>query len=219
MLHRLISFLLVIASAPLALAQERVKDPTKEEIKAADEKKERDAKVKAMLERELPAINFSGVSLSDAFDFIRDVSGANIHVNWKALEKAGVKQDTQVSMKLRQISVATVLNVLVNEATSNVKLGWAVDDGVVEVTTAELLGRDVRIKVYEVRDLLDPRAVDQKGEILSTMIVMSIAPDSWRDKGGNGSIKYSDGKLVITQTPANHEAIKNLLNGLREFRR
>ena len=43
------------------------------------------AQARVLLDRELPAINFAGVSLRDALDFLRDVSGANMHVNWKAI--------------------------------------------------------------------------------------------------------------------------------------
>src|SRR5215210_8050321 len=34
----------------------------------------------------LPEVKFQGSPLKDVFDFLRDVSGANIHVNWRALE-------------------------------------------------------------------------------------------------------------------------------------
>ena len=41
------------------------------------------------LSTRLPELNFQGVTLNDALDFMRDVSGANITVNWKALEGRG----------------------------------------------------------------------------------------------------------------------------------
>jgi len=219
MMRHLISLVIAFSVVPLAFAQERVKQPTPEEIARREAKAAEDAKAKALLDRVLPAINFSNVNLSDAFDFLRDVSGANIHVNWKAIEKASVTRDTIINLKMRQVSLAKLLDLVLLEASGNAKLGWAIDEGVIEISTAEVLAANVVIKIYEVRDLLDPRALDQKGATLSTMITLSIAPNSWREKGGHGAIKYSDGKLVITQTNENHEAIKNLLDGLRELRK
>ena len=45
---------------------------------------------KHALETQLPSVNLTNVSVSDAIDFLRDVSGENIHVNWRALEEVGV---------------------------------------------------------------------------------------------------------------------------------
>ena len=41
-------------------------------------------------------MNFSGVAFADVIDFLRDVSGANIHVDWKILEAAGIGKDAPV---------------------------------------------------------------------------------------------------------------------------
>src|SRR5262245_52699377 len=68
------------------------------------------------LNRNLPTLNFSGVALGDAIDFLRDVSNANIHVDWRALEAAGVGKDTVVNMRLRSVSMRKALTLLLNEA-------------------------------------------------------------------------------------------------------
>jgi hypothetical protein len=219
MLRHLISLMLVASLTPLALSQERATQPTPEEVARKEAKADQEANAKAVLERQLPAVNFQMVNLSDALDFIRDVSAANIHVNWKALDKAGVTRETPINLQVRQVSVGKVLNLILSDASDTVKLGWTLDDGVIEISTTEALDRQTEIKVYEVRDLLDPRAIEKKGETLSTMISLSIAPNSWKDAGGIGGIKFTDGKLVITQTRENHQAIQNLLDGLRELRR
>ena len=43
------------------------------------------AQTRAQLDRVLPAVNFTNVTLKDAIDFLRDVSGSNIHVNWRPM--------------------------------------------------------------------------------------------------------------------------------------
>jgi len=49
---------------------------------------------KRALNNVMPEVKFDNVSISDAIDFLRDVSSANIHVNWRALEEIGVGKDT-----------------------------------------------------------------------------------------------------------------------------
>jgi hypothetical protein len=220
MLRGLITIVLVAVFASLAVAQERVKEPTEKEIKAAEEAKAREAQAKAALEKQIPSINFAMVSLADAIDQLRDVSGANVFVNWRALEVAGVAKNQSINITLRQVSLRKVLSLLLHESSGEkgAILGWILDDGVIYISTVEDINRRVQIKIYEVRDLLDPRAVEKKGQVLMLMITDAVNPDSWFHRGGNGTIKFIDGKLVITQTYNNHQAIEDLLTHLREFR-
>jgi uncharacterized membrane protein YgcG len=105
------------------------------------------------LNRQLPEVKFTGSTLKDSFDFLRDVSGANIHVNWRALEAAGVTGDTQVNVRLRDVPLHKVLTVLLNEAGVGL-LTYYTSDGVIEVTTAELADKEMVTKVYPVDDLI-----------------------------------------------------------------
>ena len=105
------------------------------------------------LNRQLPEVKFTGSTLKDSFDFLRDVSGANIHVNWRALEAAGVTGDTQVNVRLREVPLHKVLTVLLNEAGVGL-LTYYTSEGVIEVTTAELADKEMITRVYPVDDLI-----------------------------------------------------------------
>jgi hypothetical protein len=109
---------------------------------------------RAALERRLPEVKFQGQTLRDCFDFIRDVSGANIHVNWRALEAAGVTSDTPVNVRLREVPLRKVLNVLLSESGAGGTLTYYTSEGVIEVTTTELADADMITRVYPVEDLL-----------------------------------------------------------------
>jgi len=112
------------------------------------------AQTRAQLDRVLPAVNFANVTLKDAIDFLRDVSGSNIHVNWKAIEAAGITQDTPINIKLRQVSLRKVLGLLLSEASGGVGLTFYIDDGVIEITTTEIADNQMYTVVYSVQDLL-----------------------------------------------------------------
>src|SRR2546421_12433250 len=79
------------------------------------------AQTRAQLDRVLPAVNFANVTLKDAIDFLRDVSGLNIHLNWKAIEAAGITEDTPINIKLPQGLLREGLGLLLSEASCGVR--------------------------------------------------------------------------------------------------
>src|SRR3954464_11537876 len=112
------------------------------------------AQTRVQLDRVLPSITFTNVTLKEAVEFLRDVSGSNVHVNWKAIEAAGVTQDTQINIKLRQVSLRKVLRLVLTEASGGTGLTFFVEDGVIEITTAEQADNVMYTVVYPVQDLL-----------------------------------------------------------------
>ena len=107
-----------------------------------------------LLSRSLPEMKFTGVTFGDAIDFIRDASGANIHVNWKALETQNVTADTTVNLRLRSVPLKKVLNLLLSEVSGSDTLTYFVDEGVIEITTREMADKKVYTRVYPVEDLV-----------------------------------------------------------------
>ncbi|MCY2954282.1 MAG: hypothetical protein NTU53_20300 [Planctomycetota bacterium] len=112
------------------------------------------AQAKIALNKTIPAINFTNVTLRDAIDFLRDVSGVNVQVHWKAIEQAGVTPDTTVNIKLRQVTLRKVLTLLLTEVAGGPTLTFYVDEGVIEVTTKEIADAQMFTLVYPVQDLL-----------------------------------------------------------------
>jgi hypothetical protein len=112
------------------------------------------ADARRALNRVLPDLNLTGVSINDALEFLRDISGANLHVNWNALEAAGVSKETPVNIRLRNVSMRKVLTLLLNESSAGVPLTFYVDDGVIEVTTREIADKQLITRLYPIEDLI-----------------------------------------------------------------
>ena len=208
------------------------------------------------LDRTLPEMKFTGVSFGDAVDFIRDVGGVNIHVNWKALEQHSVTADTPVNIRLRAVSLRKVLNLLLSEASGSDTLTFFVDQGVVEITTRELADKKVYTKIYPVDDLVmeipeftEPPSFslqsssdqgggggggggggsgsglfansssdqnrdqnntttrEERGEQLVQLVTETVRPDIWAVNGGNATIRYFRGNLIVTAPRSVHEAL------------
>ena len=103
----------------------------------------------------VPAVEFKQVALADAFEFMRDVAKLNLHVNWPALEAAGVDRSMPISINLRQIQLSKVLDLTLSQISAGrTPISWYVSDNIIHVTTRELADRELITRVYPVQDLL-----------------------------------------------------------------
>ena len=161
---------------------------------------------------------FSDRPLSEAFDRLRGETKLQILVNWKALEAEGVSRGDPVSLQVRRIHASTALDLLLQVAApEGPRLGWEIDNGVVHVTTAADLSKNVMIRVYDIRDFLAGKGErDKKVRAVIKLLTDRIDPASWREHGGSvASLRELQGQLIITQTAANHRAIIDLLESVR----
>ena len=60
--------------------------------------------VPTILDQRIDSIAFQETRLEEAIQTLREKTGQNIFVNWKVLEQAGVKRDTGVSARLRNVN-------------------------------------------------------------------------------------------------------------------
>lgn len=108
----------------------------------------------ASLGRSLPELNFNGVSLGDCIDFLRDVSGANINVQWKVLAESNVTKDTPITLRMHGVSLRKALSMILSEAAGGDALTFYTDDNVIEITSKANADKELFVKVYPVDDLL-----------------------------------------------------------------
>ena len=106
------------------------------------------------LDRIMPAIKLNNVTFREAIDFLRDLSGANIHVNWRAIEAYGVAADTAVSIRLTQVPLRKVLSLILSEASGGSGLTFYQSGKVIEITTTELADQEMLTASYPVQNLL-----------------------------------------------------------------
>ena len=102
----------------------------------------------------MPETKLSNARLEDAIQFLQDTSGANIHVNWRALETVNVTRETPVTLRMSPMPLRKLLKYVLTEADSAGLATFYADDGVIEVTTRDLADRRLITKVYPVEDLL-----------------------------------------------------------------
>jgi hypothetical protein len=114
-----------------------------------------DQKIEYLLDHNLPNANLPEVQLSDAIDFIHDITGANIYVDWKAIELAGVTKSVRVEISANNIAVGDLLNEIL-KATGSDSLEFHVMQGLIVVSTKlNFTDRKSEIGPY-LRELSDP---------------------------------------------------------------
>ncbi|MCY2955128.1 MAG: hypothetical protein NTU53_24640 [Planctomycetota bacterium] len=109
----------------------------------------------SLMNKRLPAIGFEQASLAEVVEFLHDVSDLNIYVNWRMLESAGITRTTAVTATLKNVTFSQALGIVLKDVTgTGVKIGYAIEDGIITVSTCDDLNSKVVLNVYDVRDLL-----------------------------------------------------------------
>jgi hypothetical protein len=204
---------------------------------------------KRALNTRLPETKLSDVRLADALEFLQDASGANIHVNWRALETVNITRETQVTVRVQSLPLRKVLKYVLTEADGAGLITFYAEDGVIEITTREMADQRLITKVYPVEDLLltipdftdapqfqlnqtnqtsgqgggssgqsllgqtntteqgNARDRATRGNELVQLVMDTVEPEIWRENGGNSSIRFFRGKLIVTAPRSVHEKI------------
>jgi general secretion pathway protein D len=114
-----------------------------------------DQATQAQLDRKLPELRFDAIGFADVVDFLRDITGANIFVNWRALEAAGIDRNAPVTARLRDVKFSKALSTILSDVGGGtVKLGYTIDEGVITISTEEDLSKNTLTRVYDIRDLI-----------------------------------------------------------------
>jgi hypothetical protein len=107
----------------------------------------------------VPALDFDRLPVRDAIDRLGDPAGLRVFVNWRALGAAGVPRDSPVSLHAPSARLDDVVRDLVGQLQSQhpgVRLDFTEDQGSLVLSTYDDLARNMTVRVYDVRDLVDP---------------------------------------------------------------
>ncbi|MCD4825347.1 MAG: hypothetical protein K8S55_12190 [Phycisphaerae bacterium] len=136
-------------------------------------------------------ITFDKTPLEDVIEYFREVTKLNFYVNWGALKLQDVTRKTPVSLRVRDVSIATVLDIMMRGLNGNKdkhgSVYWIVDSGIVLISTGEALDKTTRTRVTDIADIL--QIIPQfKGPRVKPEEVMK-KPD---DSGGESEPLFAD---------------------------
>ncbi len=109
----------------------------------------------AVLNQRIEEINFDEAPLDEVMSWIGEVTKLNVMVKWQILEDLGIERDKPISIHARNLRLSQILWMIMSEAGgSDVKLAYRASGNLLVLSTAEDLGSEMIVRVYDVSDLL-----------------------------------------------------------------
>jgi Flp pilus assembly secretin CpaC/tetratricopeptide (TPR) repeat protein len=175
-------------------------------------------------------IDMQNAPLTAIVDYIREISGLNIHIS--GIDNPDAEM---ISFKVQDIVLDGALRLMLQPRNK----AYLVRDGVVLITTADALKKRVKLELYDVQDLTygmaDFPGVDISlandsigtavaageeakqqftGEDLANLIKNTIHKDQWEEADGK-SIQFQNGLLIVRNSIEMHKSIRKFLSDLR----
>ena len=97
-----------------------------------------DQAMQAILDKHVPEVRFDGQPFDGVVDALRDASGANLVVNWRALEMAGLDRKASVQVRLHDVAFIKVLQAILDNVSTDPgnPLCFTIDGNVITITTS-----------------------------------------------------------------------------------
>ncbi len=165
--------------------------------------------VRARLADRWPEVSLPAVPLIDAVRLIGRMSTLRIALDLDALDEVGAGPRGPVTMRLKN---ATTDEILAAIASQRGLEPVVVDDRVVLTLPQEERSR-LRAAKYDVSDLLRGQA--SAGTDLAVVVRTLVAPASWQQAGGQGTVEVAGGSLVVQQTGPVHRQVQSFCRKLR----
>ncbi len=110
----------------------------------------------------ISAVKFEGTTLRECFDWLGEVLGTNLFVDWGALKEAGVEPDQPINLKLRWVRVPRLLQLIFQETGHGEALAHHISGNILVITSRAKADAEIFTRVYPVQDLvLQPSKVDR----------------------------------------------------------
>jgi general secretion pathway protein D len=146
------------------------------------------------LEELLPEVLFEEQPVEQVVEWLADLHQVNLAVDWEDLEANGINRDKTVSLKLRDVTLHTVLDELLSQlGGSDVMLGFSVGSNLLRIASKEKLDRDKFTVVYDIRDLLVnvPRFTNAQ-RLDATQALRQVGQNMGGGMGGGSGSLFSE---------------------------
>lgn len=187
---------------------------------------EAEARIEAAL-KQPTKLEFVDQPMSDVVEFLQEHHKIPIQLDYRALVDEGIGSDTPIMAHLDGISLRSALRLVLGQ----LDLTYVVRNEVLMLTTRTEAENMLVLKMYPVRDLVSAEsefrppsarreAQTRDFDSLIELITATIAPTTWDEVGGPGSItEFAHSQaLAFSQTAEVHEEIAELLAALRRTR-
>jgi hypothetical protein len=154
------------------------------------------------------------IPLVDLISGMSEKNGIPMLIDKRALEEIGLSSEEPVSLQLQNVSLRSVLRLLLTE----LDLTYMVRDEVLKITTIEVAEMNLNNRIYFLEGL--GGGPDDAADSVRNVIMATVVPDTWDLLGGPSVITpfavESRPAIVVSATTDVHDQIKALLQSLRK---
>ncbi len=165
----------------------------------------------AELSLTISALEFQDIPLVAFADFVADFTTLPVSLDIDAMLVARIAPDTKLDFDRKQVTIGQVLQAVLEP----VGLKYVVEGRQIVIAPQRDVNQEMQQASYDVSDLASG---DERTQALAKLIVTLIAPGSWADTGGSGTLVVADQSLDIEQTAAGHFHVARFLDRLRSAR-
>ena len=101
---------------------------------------------------------FNKEPLKNVIETYRQATGANFHVNWRALQNVGIDREEPITLVVKNVSISRALDMVTDQLSEGKdkfeSVYWLINRGVVSITTGHALNAKTIITIHDVGDLL-----------------------------------------------------------------
>jgi type II secretory pathway component GspD/PulD (secretin)/tetratricopeptide (TPR) repeat protein len=164
----------------------------------------------ALLEKKRVPVNFTDTPLSSVVSFLNAVTQLNFDVDWDKLAESGIDRETQVSLNLSNVPVRIVLERVLEKVSKDSSNGawYAINDGVVMISSKVDINKKKSLQIYDIRDLLI-EVPDYANA--PEFDLQSVLQSSGGSGGGGGQSPFRD---TGNQGPAQKRSLEDRTNEL-----
>ncbi len=149
---------------------------------------ESDRMVRQRMAQTRVPIDFNNNSLEQVVAFIEQVTGLDIYVDYRALNNSGIDRADEVTLKLQDVPMDTALSRVLEQLGEGAdRPQWAIQDGILTVSSDQALRARTILLVYDIRDLLFQVPTFDNAPELDLESALNQAQNSGGGSGGGGS--------------------------------
>jgi hypothetical protein len=213
--------LFAVSAAPKSTAAGAARRPAVATNPAAAKPESGELRTYRALQRRI-SIQMQDQPLSEVVKEIAARGGINCLLDPRALQESGVSPDVKIRVDANDVRLSTLLDQIVTP----LGLDFVVTNETVTITNRQRAKGNLLSVTYPISDLTmriqngrnapDAEAVSN----LIETITATIAPESWSEQGGQGSVTFSEKNvnLVVRQTADVQREVQGLLARLRRER-
>lgn len=100
-------------------------------------------------------VDFDNNSFEEVLGFIGTTADLDIDVDWESLADIGVDPDSPITLRLNNVTLEVLIDrVLAKASDPQLPASWAVQDGILTISSDDVLRQNTILEIYDVRDLL-----------------------------------------------------------------